>query len=254
MRINVFLKKFISTNVAAVLAVALAGCFDLGDFSDEEAYYAAFGDVELVYQNPDALLKDVETEEYSIQDYFYNKNTGEDFTYGDPKDDESDEGKDIPQLSYVYMAIPVQQDMSIESFVLYVNARQTCTLDVSFYVVDELPDGGDFTHVMLLGDPEYQPKLDEDDAPILDGNGDPMYELVLYSDPHESLLVSEGKAHVKSGEWVALMVDAWKSGDTLEIKESQYLLLRFINNSGANKGESPAVEFRVTNLLIRAFS
>ena len=132
MRIKIFLKKLVSISVAAILAAALVGCFDLGDFSDEADYYAAFGDVRLVYQNPNTKEKDVEKEDYSIQDYFYNKNTGEDFAYGDPKDEDPDEGKDIPQLSYVYMAIPVQRDMRVDSVALYFNALQTCSLEVFF--------------------------------------------------------------------------------------------------------------------------
>jgi hypothetical protein len=127
MRIKIFLKRLVSISVSAILAVTLVGCFDLGDYSDEAAYYEAFGDVKLVYQNPTVVEKDVENEDYSIKDYFYNKNTGEDFAYGDPKDDDPDEGKDIPQLPYLYMAIPAERNLKIESLALYFNAQQTCS-------------------------------------------------------------------------------------------------------------------------------
>ena len=113
-----------------------------------------------MYQNPDADEKDIEYEDYSVEDYFYNKSTGEKFSYGNPKDEESDEGKDIPQLSYVYMAIPVEQDLRIESFARDFNATQTCSMEVFFYVVDELPNGGNFKNIWLLGEPEYQQKPD----------------------------------------------------------------------------------------------
>ena len=242
MRIKIFLKKFISISVAAILAVTLAGCFDLGDFSDESAYYATFGDVIMVY----AVEKDVECEDYSVKDYFYNKNTGENFAYGDPKDEETDTGKDIPQLSYVYMAIPVQQDLHMRSFALYFNALQTCALDVFFYVVDDLPGGGDFENIRLLGDPEYQQKLDN--------NGETIYEKIEYSDPSDTFMVAKATMQVKTEEWDSLIVDNWSDENAVEIKSGQYLLLRFVNNSGASTGENPPVEFRVTNLLIRAFS
>ena len=254
MRIKIFLKKLVSISVAALLSATLVGCFDLGDFSDESAYYDAFGDVGLVYQNPNVIEKAVEQEEYSVKDYFYNKNTGEDFTYGDPKDDESDEGKDIPQLSYLYMAIPVQENLNVDSFALYFNAKQTCNLEVFFYVVDELPDDGNFTNIQLLGDPEYQQKLDEEGNPMLDLNGEEIYEKVVYSDPDDSLLVANATAHVRNDAWVSMLVDSWNGKNTIEVKKSQYLLLRFINNGGASTGENPTVAFRVTNLLIRAVS
>lgn len=254
MRIKIFLKKLVSIGVAAVLAVTLVGCFDLGDFSDESAYYAAFGDVRLVYQNPNATEKDIKTKDYTIKDYFYNKNTGEKFVYGDPKDEESDAGKDIPQLSYVYMAIPVKQNLHMDSMALYFNALQACSLEIFFYVVDELPNDGEFTKVKLLGDPEYQQKLDEKGNPMTDENNEPIYERIEYSDPDDSFMIAHTTVRVKNGEWVSFVMDNWSSGNVAQIRAGQYILLRFINNSGANTGEKPSVAFRVTNLLIRAVS
>ena len=243
MRIKIFLKKFISIGVAAILSAASVGCFDLGGFSDDTEYYETFGDVRLVYQNPDVIDKDVETQDYSIQDYFYNKNTGEDFVYGDPKDEESDDGKDIPQLLYTYMAIPVEQDLNIDSVALYFNALQTCALEVVLYVVGELPNGGKFTGIRLLGEPEYPQKLDEGN-PEMDENNQP------YSDPDDELIVARSTVYVSENKWVALVMEA---NNSIEVKESQYLLLRFLNNCGASTGENPPVAFRVTNLLVRAF-
>ena len=253
MHIKIFLKKFVSISVAAFLTAALVGCFDLGDFEDEADYYDSFGDVCLVYQDPEETEKDVETEDYDIQDYFYNKNTGNKFTYGDPKDEDPDEGKDIPQLPYLYMAIPVNRDRDVESIALYFNATQTCSLDVFVYVVEDLPDGGDFSDVRLLGEPEFQQKH-EGDEPLYDENGKPIQELIEYSDPADDLIVAKTTIHVKEGEWVPLMVETWDVGDVAKIKESQYILLRFINNGGLNDGVNPSVAFRVTNLLIRAIA
>lgn len=246
MRIKIFLKKLVSISVAAIVAVTLAGCFDLGDFSDESVYYSTFGDVQMVYQNNSITAeKDIQSKDYSVKDYFYNKNTGENFTYGDPEDEFSDEGKDIPQLYYVYMAIPVRQDLRIDSFALYFNVIQTCSMEIFFYMVDELPDGGDFTNVRLLGEPEYHQKLE---------NGETIYEKIKYSDPNDDLIVAKATMRAKTGMWVSIVVDHWNDENMMEIKKGQYLLLRFVNNSGANIEGNPPVEFRVTNLLIRAVS
>ena len=54
------------------------------------------------------------------------------------------------------------------------------------------------------------------------------------------------------GEWDSILMEKWDNGSVIQIKESQYLLLRFVNNSGLNT-DIP-VAFRVTNLLIRAVS
>ena len=245
MHIKIFLQKLASISVAVMLAVTLTACFDLGDFSDETDYYDTFGDVRLVYQNPDADKKDIDYKDYSVNDYFYNKNTGKDFTYGNPEDEELDDGKNIPQLSYVYMAIPVKQNLNIDALALYLNTTQTCVLEVCFYIVNELPDGGDFSTIRLLGEPEYQQKQE---------NGETVHEKIPYSDPDHSCMVADVTVQVKEGKWDSLMIDKWNGGNTLEIKADQYLLLRFINNSGASTGENVPVSFQVTNLLIRAVS
>ena len=252
MHIKIFLKKFISIVVTVILSVTMVGCFDLGDFEDESEYYNAFGDVQLVYQNPNAVEKDVMYEEYSVKDYFYNSNTGNDFVYGDPNDDDPDEGKDIPRLPYVYMAIPFKQDLNVDSVALYFNALEKCSLKVSFYIVDKLPDGGDFDNIRIFGEPEFRPKLDDDDNPLYDDNNNPILEKIEYSDPHESLIVYNATISLTKDKWTSVVVDTWSKGDVVEVKDSQYLLLRFVNNSGASEEGDIPVAFRVTNLLIRA--
>jgi hypothetical protein len=243
MRIKIFLKKLAAIGAAAILSAAPAGCFDLGDFNEDSDYYAAFGEISLVHSID---KKEAECKKYSIEDYFYNKNTGEDFSYGNPKDDEPDEEKDIPQLPYVYMAIPVLQDLSIDSLALYFNTVKSCRLEVVFYVVGDLPNDGDFSNIRLLDDPEYQKKPGD--------NGGIIYEKIEYSDPDESLIVAQTALQVQKGVWDSFTVNSWSSGNTVEVKKGQYLLLRFINNSGIYTGEDSLIEFRVTNLLIRAFS
>lgn len=274
MRIKIFLKKLISISVAALMAVALFGCFDLGDFQDETSYYASFGEVRLVYQNPQAVEKDIQYSDYDVKDYFYNKNTGEDFTYGDPKDDQPDDGKDIPQLPYTYMAIPLEREMEIQSLVLYLNATSSTSMQILCYLVDDLPNDGSFTQIKCFGDPEYQQKLDGEGNPMFDGegnpiyqekvdgegnpiydeNGNPVYQEIVYTDPDEQFLVADITTYLREGEWTSFIIDRWISGINLQVKNSQYLLLRFVNNGALNNGEKPSVAFRATNLLVRAFS
>ena len=118
--------------------------------------------------------------------------------------------------------------------------------------MDELPDGGDFTNVRIFGEPEYRQIFDDDGNPLYENN-EPVYEKIKYSDPDDSLLVGKTNIHLEEGGWVACVMENWSSGDVVEIKESQYLLLRFVNNCAADT-DTISVAFRVTNLLIRTVS
>jgi hypothetical protein len=107
------------------------------------------------------------------------------------------------------------------------------------------------------GNPIYVQKTDENGNLMVDEQGNPIYEPILekvdYSDPDDSLIVAKANVYVKNEEWVSLTVENWNGKSALEIEENQYVLLRFVNNSGVYTGINHSVEFRVTNLLIRAF-
>lgn len=252
MRTKIFLKKATCLLVTAFMAVTAGACFDLGDYEDEEEYYNSFGDVKLVYQKVDVLEKDIQSKEYDVRDYFYNKNTGENFEYGDPKDDEPDEGKTIPQYAYVYMAVPFEDDVDMDSFALFFNATTTASLRIAFYVVDDLPGDGAFSNIKLFGDPETQEKKDDEGNTVYDDQGNPVMETIVYDDPPETCLVTEQSVRLQENVWDSIVVESWKSGRSVSVKDGQYLLMKFINNSGARGVEELPVCFRVTNMLVRA--
>lgn len=254
MLIKIFLKKVIPLIVAVVMAVTLTGCFDLGDFESEEDYYNSFGDVRLVYQNPESTDKDVDTEDYSVRDYFYNGNTGNDFEYGDPDDDESDEGKDIPSLPYVYMALPIEDDVEIDSIALFFKSSVSGLLKIELYLVDVLPNDGDFTNVKLFGDPERQKKLDENGDPVLDEEGNPILEPVVYDDPSQEKLVASENVYLNAEVWDSMLVDRFAGENTLQVKDKQFILLKFVNNGGFKAEDDLSIPFKTTNLLVRAVS
>lgn len=271
MAIKNLLKRAAFVVACIVATVICVGCFDLGGFQNDEDYYAALGDVRLVYQNPESTDKDIKTKDYSVEDYFYNKNTGENFSYGNPDDNQSDEGKNIPQLPYLYMAIPVQKDVEIDSFALYFNGVETGSLKIAFYVVDELPNAGSFSDIKCHGDAEFVQKLDGEDNPMfdidgnpiyqekLDGEGNPMYdeagnllyERIQYTDPEAADLVGTATVHLQKEEWNSVLVDTWDGIGAISVKKSQYILLRFMNNGAYNTGE-PIMAFKTTNLLLRS--
>jgi hypothetical protein len=153
------------------------------------------------------------------------------------------------------MVLPLNKALKIEAVGLYFNATEACSLEIYFYLVEELPNNGNFSDIQLLGEPEFQPKLDGD-TPMKDEAGNLIYEKIEYSDPGAEKLVATTTLTLKGGtKWDSILVEEWGNNKTvLETNDSQYLLLRFVNNSGLNKGDKPAVSFRVTNLLVRAVS
>ena len=69
----------------------------------------------------------------------------------------------------------------------------------------------------------------------------------------DSLIVATATKQLKTGKWDSIIVNTWNNENALSLKDGQYILLRFINNSGENTTDGLCVDFRVTNLLIRAF-
>ena len=243
------LKKILFLILSMVLAFSISGCFDLGIFETDEDYYDTFGDVRLVYFDNDQ----VETKDYSVRDYFYNNNTVEDFVYGDPTDDEDDIGKDIPLLPYVYLAVKINKSLQLDSFSLYVQGT-TANASISVFLVNSLPDGGDFTDIKNCGDPEYSQKEDEDGNLVYDEEGNPVYDEskpISYSDPKNESLVAQTSVSV-SPYWDSFTITTWKGGlETLEVESGQYLLFRVNNNSGMGNIQEQ-VSFKAINMLVRA--
>ena len=104
------------------------------------------------------------------------------------------------------------------------------------------------------GNPIYQEKLDANNNPVYDENGNVVYQSIVYSDPDESKMIAKVTVHLRQNTWNSFTASGWTGGSTVEVKESQYILLRFTNNGGASSGDKLPISFRTTNLLIRALS
>ena len=96
-------KSIVSACIAlclmATLGVAMSGCDDLGAYKDTEEYYSSFGDVVLIGGTSK------KTNKYEVDDYFYNKDSRENFL-----EDEDGSYKGVEYDDYVYMAIPFKND------------------------------------------------------------------------------------------------------------------------------------------------
>ena len=126
-----FKKKVVSCIaicISAILMIAVCGCEDLGEYESTEEYYDSFGVIVLINGTSR------ESKSYSVKDYFYNEDSREDFLKGD-------DGvyKGVEHSDYVYIAIPFEKNIEIDSLALYVQSRIDTTVYMNVYLVDKIP-------------------------------------------------------------------------------------------------------------------
>ena len=246
------LRRFIAFCIMAALAVAMSGCDDLGAYEDEEEYYSSFGDVLLISgTNSD---KD-DYDEYSVEKYFYNKDSRKDFLAG-----EDGAYNGVENSDYVYMAIPFESNINIDTLALYVKSQNDVTVHINVFVTDKVP-----TEWKAIGDNVInsgQPDV---------GNGEESGKTEkTYDDPAPETRVGEITVHLKNGKWGSFVLDTFRVNGTaqknMEIKDGQYILLQIRNNSGVRVFdeekrvfvdpqtglELQKADITMTNLLIRA--
>ena len=223
-------KKIVSTCLAlcimAALAVAMIGCDDLGDFEDTNEYYDSFGNITLI----SGTTK--EEKDYSVEKYFYNEDSREDFLKGEER---------IAYSDYVYMAIPFNSDIDMDTLALYLQTQNDVTVYINAYVVNKS---------------EWDTIRDNDDNSENNGK--------VYDNPNTK--IGEASVHLKNGKWNSFAIDVFKtnagSQKSIQIKSGQYVLLQFKNNCVEDNKQAyvdpdtglelPKAEITMTNLLIRA--
>lgn len=219
----------------ATLAVVMSGCDDLGAYEDTEEYYDTFGDIVLI----SGSSKEEET--YSVKEYFYNSESREDFLKGE---DGAYEG--VEPDDYVYMVIPFENSIEIDSLALFLQSQNDVTV---------------FINVFVINATELQAILNY----VKNGEGTGVYD-----GPDPETRVGNFNVPLKSGKWNSFMLDTFRAEGTskksMEIKDGQYILLQFMNNVGALSSdeddhvfvdpqtglELQKAEITMTNLLIRA--
>ena len=293
-------KKIVSTLVAfcimATLAVAMMGCDDLGAYEDTDEYYSSFGDVALI----SGTSRD--REDYSVEKYFYNKESREDFLKG-----EDGAYKGVPYSDYVYMAIPFNKDIDMDTFAIYFQSLDDATVYINVYVVDALPtewkgiddvgkndnttdsessetdevgstetadgESSDSTEVGSIETTDGESS--ETTEGVSDGTAsgetsEETTEAEKVGDPDIESRIGEAVVQLEKGKWNSFMLDTFIVDGTAQasilIKEDQYLLLQFRNNSGVRVFnnelqayvdpqtglELEKVKITMTNMLIRA--
>ena len=250
------IKTCIVLCIAAILAIAAGGCDDLGAYSDTEEYYSSFGDIVLIGGTSR------EKDSYSVEDYFYNEDSRRDFLRGD-----DGTYKGIEHGDYVYMAIPFENNIDMDSFSLYIQSENDASVYISFFVTDEIPS--EWKSLADLESEKNETEVDETETE----NGDEAEETEkVYDDPDPQTRIGDTAVHLRNGNWNSFVLDTFTVDGTtqksIKIKDGQYLLLQIRNNSGIRiydekqqlyvdpqtEIELQKVELTMTNLLIRTLS
>ena len=253
MTFKCIVKAYVALCMAAILAIAACGCEDLGAYENTEEYYSAFGDVVLI----DGSTKD--KKEYSVEKYFYNKESREGFLRG-----EDGAYKGIEHSDYVYLAIPFESTINMDTLALFIQAEKDVSVYISVFVSDKIP-----TSFKAIAD--NQINSDSSGNSLGEETGDETQNTeTVYDDPDPDTRIGEVAVHLKNGKWSSFVLDTFNiNGQTqksIQIKDGQYILLQIRNNSGVRMFneekqtyvdqltglELPKAELTMTNLLIRA--
>ena len=239
--------------IMAILVIAMCGCEDLGAYESTEEYYASFGEV--IFLGGAAGTG----KSYSVDEFFYNEESKENFLT-----DENGNYTGVIHSDYVYIAIPLEKDLKMDSLAMYLQAKNDVTVYINVYVTDKIP-----TNWKTTGDigassddlPDASISAFEDtsgDGESLPSDG----EQESFDDPNPETVIGEVTVHLKGGEWNSFTLDTFKANGlyekSIQLNDGQYILLQIKNNSGVFAFDEKTglflekAEITMTNLLIRA--
>ena len=252
--------------ITAILGIAVSGCDDLGAYDSTEEYYDSFGNV--IFKGGIAE----EGTDYPVEDYFYNNESRENFL-----EDENGKYMGVEHSDYVYVAIPFNKSIQMDSLAMYLQAKTDVTVYINVYVVNEeqIPTNWKKTEgsetlgnkPMKAADASLEDKLNETSAAVPVGNTEDDGQ---YDDPDPKTRIGEIALFLKAEEWNSFILDSFKvSGKTensIYVNDGQYILLQIRNNSGVRVWNDDSglwvdeqsglvlerAEITMTNLLVRA--
>jgi len=229
-------KKFVhlfSIVLILALIVLSTGCaVDLGTFSEDnnyKDYYESFGDVVGMFDGGELS--------YDVEDSLFNKKTVEELTWEDDEDE-------VQSKEYVYIVIPFEKAMKLESIALYVKSTNDCILYISaFYFLNE-----DVT-------PKKIKYLSSPDTEIIYVDDQPVEVEIEYDDPLMADRISSATVNLVKDKWGSFILEDFKQAgyedDCLHTGENGLLYIRIENNSGKNVSTLPACEVSFINMLVR---
>ncbi len=230
--------RFLILLILSMLILALSSCYDLGSYGEEgneEEYYEAFGDVKGIY--PHGI------KEYDIEDSLYNPYTVENLDW----EDEDDAVETHP---YLYIVIPIEKDLTIDSLALYMKSPSDVFAKLSvFYFSTEslLPE-----KISFFDSPDTEKVKETDEH----GNEVEVEKEIEYDDPKISDALANVGVSLKENEWNSFLIEEFNqtgyNDGCIHAVEDSYIYIRVENNYGKNKKTMTSFEFTMIDLLIRA--
>lgn len=216
--------------------MSLAACGpSLGVFDSQDGYkklYDSFGDIKGLY--------DGGSHSYDFEDSLLNEKTINEFEWEDDDDK-------VKKEEYVYLILPVEEELNIECIVLFFNTPYSQILEFStFYFAseDEAPK-----KIKYLSSPDTEPEYDDDGNYI----GEKEIE---YDDPPRDVSLVNGSLSLSKDSWNSYTYGGFKQvgfdDRLLHVKKDGLIYIRIENNSGFNRDTMQPVDFTFINLMVRA--
>ena len=231
------LAKKISYLFSVVLILALivfsTGCaVDLGTFGEDgdyTEYYESFGDVVGLFDGGELS--------YDIEDSLFNEKTVNELAW----EDEDDE---VQMKEYVYIILPFEKEMKLESIALYIKSDKDCVIYISsYYFINE--DAA----------PKKIKYLSSPDTETIYVDDEPVEVEIEYDDPVPVDSLSSEEVYLSANEWGSFILSNFKQtgydDDCLHTGENGLLYIRIENNSGRNVSTLPSCAVSFLNLLVR---
>ena len=227
-------KKYLFSIVLILaLIVFSTGCAtDLGTFSEDndyEEYYESFGDVVGLFDGGELS--------YDVKDSLFNATAVTDLNWED--DDDAVQVKE-----YVYIVIPFEKEMTLESIALYVKADKDCRVYISaFYFQDDTVT------------PKKIKYLSSPDTETVEVDGQQVEVEIEYDDPVKADRISSAEMSLTKDEWGSFILSNFtqlgQSDGNLHTQEDGLLYIRVENNSGFSVSTLPSCPITFINLLVR---
>ena len=249
--------------ITAILGIAVCGCDDLGAYEDTKEYYDSFGDIVFLGGAAGNGI------EYSVEEFFYNEKSREDFLVN-----ENGEYVGVEQSDYVYVAIPFNKDIQMDSLAMYMQAKNDVVVYINAYVIDidDIPENWkkieESVTVTDESDSVSEETFENKSEETADESTDKDTDGQEYDDPDPETRIGEITLHLKGGKWSSFTLDSFKINDKFEqsihVEDGQCILLQIRNNSGVRELknglyvdpqtglELDRAEITLTNLLVRA--
>ena len=243
------IKKLLALLLIVALTFTLSGCFDLGDYGEVpegvsesdyseyyKSYYEAFGTVDMCPQNK--ILN-----KYSLEDSFFSKSTVDDLTW------EKSEYA-VAYDEYVYMAIEVEKDMTIDELALYMKGN-TGVVSQTMYIYMYILDKESFSNLPTLDQSLYE--LDNEGHYKLDENGEK--KRITFDFPDKTTACGETTILLSENKFTSFTIKSFNNyqDDIINVSKGSYIMLSFYNNTAYGKELNyGSISFTALDLLIRA--